>query len=83
MVPLVFMESQGFDQCLAMSTHTRDSAAAAKPLIHGLEYAAEPYGCAKRIGYEEGIPIHKIRSFHFWTGKRHVLPGTLPQRSYN
>ncbi|WWD16534.1 hypothetical protein CI109_100961 [Kwoniella shandongensis] len=31
------------------------------------------FGCIKREGFEEGIPLHKSFAFHFWTGPAHPL----------
>jgi hypothetical protein len=59
-----------------LGTINREIAAAAKPKVHGLEWLdpEAELGCAKRVGFEEGIPVQKIRSLHFWVGQRHPLP---------
>nr|XP_019012094.1 uncharacterized protein I206_02933 [Kwoniella pini CBS 10737]OCF50875.1 hypothetical protein I206_02933 [Kwoniella pini CBS 10737] len=31
------------------------------------------FGCIKRLGYEEGIPIEKSFTFHFWSGPENPL----------
>ena len=76
-IPLIIMEATSVDQCLALGQSTLAEARGAKPKIEGLEHYSEgdKLGCAKRVGYEEGIPIQKIRSLHFWHDPRHPLPG--------
>jgi len=75
-IPLVMMESKGTAECLALGSMTWAEATAAKPAIDGIELLdpKSKLGCAKRVGFEEGIPLHKIRTFHFWQGARHPLP---------
>ncbi|KAK1922888.1 hypothetical protein DB88DRAFT_493059 [Papiliotrema laurentii] len=84
-IPLVIMEAQATDQCVMLGTINREIAAAAKPKVHGLEWLdpEAELGCAKRVGFEEGIPVQKIRSLHFWVGQRHPLPSfTLSPENY-
>ena len=77
MIPLVFMEGAELDQCLEINAMSYADAIAAKPKIAGLKNAdpEQQLGCIKRVGFEEGIPLHKIRAFHFWLGVRHPLRG--------
>ncbi|KAK8846591.1 hypothetical protein IAR55_005677 [Kwoniella newhampshirensis] len=85
LVSLVFMESQGVSQCIDMGSLTKETAATRKPPIVGLQWieGEEQLGCAKRVGFEQGIPLWKIRPLHFWYGTRHPLPGwTLSPENY-
>lgn len=82
-ITLVILEAVGTDQCLALGHSSMAELQAMEPKIEGLEAYSEEekIGCAKRVGFEEGIPIQKIRSLHFWHDQRHPLPGqsrTMP-----
>ena len=74
-IPLVFMESQGISQCIEIGKMSFEEASFAEPKIEGVETLDpnEKLGCIKRVGFEQGIPLHKIRVFHFWQGMRHPL----------
>lgn len=41
-------------------------------MIEGTE-KQEVVGCVRKRGYEEGIPIWKMHSFHFWGGPEHIV----------
>lgn len=71
------MEATGLDQCLALGQSTLAELEAMSPKIDGLQDYTEgdKLGCAKRVGFEEGIPVQKIRALHFWSDQRHPLPG--------
>ena len=64
------MEVKDTQQCLSLGTLTRAQAKRADPAIEGIEWVREdqPLGCAKRRGFEQGIPIWKIRTQHWWHG---------------
>lgn len=71
------METAGVSQCIELGKMTIQEAETYKQKIEGLETLreGEQLGCAKRVGFEEGIPLHKIRALHFWLGARHPIPG--------
>lgn len=73
------METAGVTQCLELGKLSRSEAKTAKNKIEGLDTLreGEKLGCAKRVGFEEGIPLHKIRALHFWLGARHPIPCEL------
>lgn len=77
LIPLILMEAKDTEQCVELGHLTAEVARAAEPIVEGLETlpTEERLGCAKRVGFERGIPVQKIRSFHFWQGQRHPLPG--------
>ena len=83
LIPLIFMEGDDIDKCLKMHELTLEDAQGMMPPITGVEYlgAGERFGCAKRVGFEEGIPLVKVRILHFWVGQRHPLRGRCCQRS--
>ncbi|CAD6581105.1 MAG: hypothetical protein TREMPRED_002924 [Tremellales sp. Tagirdzhanova-0007] len=86
LIPLVFLESADLDQCLKLSRIDQQATEASTSPIEGIDQnePGEKVGCVKQVGFESGIPVQKIRTFHFWNGQRHPLEGwTVSPENYN
>ena len=63
LVPIVIFDGRTLKSCAERTIET-----AAETNDKGAGDRQTKIGCAKRKGYEEGIPIWKMFAFHFWAG---------------
>lgn len=70
LVEVVIMEVDQSKVCFERNnTHTQPE----NTRITGKWQAEGRRGCLKRTGYEEGIPVWKIFTFHTWGNPAHLL----------
>ncbi|KAK8861557.1 hypothetical protein IAR55_002379 [Kwoniella newhampshirensis] len=71
-VAVILWEGGGLKECLARNEDTWQEQEVAHT-SGKFQEAEGRFGCMKREGYEEGIPLHKSFTFHFWEGPEHPL----------
>jgi hypothetical protein len=73
LVVRIIAEASDIQRCAERTTEKRDNLDQGD--FDGWQNAK--IGCAKRTGFEDGIPLWKMHAFHFWAGPNHPLGSTF------